>query len=110
MQENAGISRIDCREPWTPLPVSAGRERACGGSNGLVRRAFLSEGGRGTKSGADADQELLVPHRGEETYLSWIRKFYRYMRTHSDAAEDLTVRPEDVRDYMAHLASTSSIG
>jgi len=40
----------------------------------------------------------------EETYLSWIRKFYRYVRTHSDAAEDLTVRPEDVRDYMAHQA------
>ena len=44
-------------------------------------------------------------YRTEQTYLSWIWRFYDYAASHRSPDElEAGVAPEDVRDYMAHLA------
>ncbi len=84
-----------------------------GGGRGEDRSSGMESGGAGgTVSCAEATnrtRDLLrlrhYSYRTEQSYLSWIWRFFDYVKGgRRDGGGDCGVAPQDVRDYMAHLA------
>lgn len=57
-------------------------------------------------------EELRVrgkSYRTEKTYLYWVRRFFFYVRDSGEEARGETVRAEQVRNFLTHLAMSGTI-